>query len=242
MKIHREGTATILISLLLLAACTAFLLWTEGWLQWLGAVLTLGALVLFGLILWFFRLPKRQSEDIPGQILCPADGTVVVVERTREPEYFGDERIQVSVFMSPLNVHAQWYPFRGKIRYTRYHKGKYLVAWHPKSSELNERSTVVLEDDSGRQILVRQIAGAVASEVDTIDPTITVRPSRFASAIMARRIVTYARPDNPCGVNEELGFIKFGSRVDIFLPADAEILVKPGDKVTGNQTVLALFA
>jgi phosphatidylserine decarboxylase len=174
------------------------------------------SLGLFLFFLQFFRLPKRVSNAAPGEVICPADGVVVVIEETTEQEYFKDKRIQVSVFMSPTNVHANWYPVTGKIKYVKYHPGKFLVAWHPKSSTLNERSTVVIETADGKEILVRQIAGAVA-----------------------RRIVTYSKENTQALMNQELGYIKFGSRVDIFLPLGTEISVNLKEKVIGNITVLA---
>ena len=154
------------------------------------------------------------SED--GIIYCPADGKVVVIEETEEGEYFKDKRIQVSVFMSPLNVHVNYYPCEGSVTYTKYHPGKFLVAWHPKSSTENERSTVAFKTKSGVPVLMRQIAGAVA-----------------------RRIITYSKPGDNFKAGDQFGFIKFGSRVDMFLPLDAEILVNIDQVVTGSQTPLA---
>jgi phosphatidylserine decarboxylase len=150
------------------------------------------------------------------QLICPADGKIVIVEEVEEPEYFQGKRLQVSVFMSPLNVHVNRYPTSGKIKFYKYHPGKYLVAWHPKSSTLNERTTVVLEHANGKEVLVRQIAGAVA-----------------------RRIVCYAKEGETVKQNQELGFIKFGSRVDLFLPLDAKVIVRPEQIVKGGQTVIA---
>ncbi len=216
MYIHKEGYPTItLVSSLFIGMLVAAIK-TEDIASIIFWIVTVGLLVLLGLVLWFFRMPTRKASPENGQLLCPADGKVVVIEKTVEKEYFKDERIQVSIFMSPLNVHAQWYPCKGKVNYTQYHKGKFLVAWHPKSSELNERSTVVICRPDGKEILVRQIAGAVA-----------------------RRIVTYSKTNTEVNLNDELGFIKFGSRVDIFLPLDTDIKVAIDDKVTGNETVLA---
>ena len=149
-------------------------------------------------------------------VYSPADGRIVAIEEVVEPEYFGERRLQVSVFMSVWNVHANWYPVGGRVVYTRYHKGKFLVAWLPKSSTENERSTVVVERPDGKAVLLRQIAGAVA-----------------------RRIVTYSKPEDAVRQGQELGFIKFGSRVDVFLPLGAEVLVHIGDVVVGTQTPLA---
>jgi phosphatidylserine decarboxylase len=179
-------------------------------------ILLLPFLVIFGLVLWFFRLPARDINKGENKVLAPADGKVVVIEKTVEPEYFKDERIQVSIFMSPLNVHQNVYPIDGEVIYTKYHKGEYLVAWHPKSSTLNERSTVVIKHKSGKEILVRQIAGAVA-----------------------RRICTYSKVGDQVQQGTEFGFIKFGSRVDIFLPLDAKIDCNINDKPINKQTVIA---
>lgn len=216
MTIHKEGKASILISGVLMVSIIVGMLRSTDELQIILGILSFGALVLLALIIWFFRFPNRVSTLSSDEVICPADGKVVVIEKTTETEYFKDERIQISIFMSPLNVHAQWYPINGLVSYTAYHKGKYLVAWHPKSSTLNERSTVVVKDDQGREILIRQIAGAVA-----------------------RRIVTYSKLHDKAEINQQLGFIKFGSRVDVFLPLDALINVKIDDKVVGNQTLLA---
>ncbi|MDG2152951.1 MAG: phosphatidylserine decarboxylase family protein, partial [Crocinitomicaceae bacterium] len=165
-------------------------------------------LLILILITQFFRIPKRSKTYTEKEIVCPADGKVVVIEETEETEYFNDRRIQVSIFMSPLNVHANYYPITGSLVYQKYHPGKFLVAWHPKSSTENERTTMVVKDDSGREILIRQIAGAVA-----------------------RRICYYGEPDTSVLKGEELGFIKFGSRVDLFLPLGTKIDVNIGDKV-----------
>lgn len=215
MKINREGyqiiTVTGAVSVAMaVACCFVFPLW---------AAISLIALLLvnFGFICWFFRQPQRPHHRDDSIVYSPADGKIVVVERTVEREYFGDERIQVSVFMSVTNVHVNWYPVGGTVKYFKYHPGRFLVAWHPKSSELNERTTTVV--DTGRhQVLFRQIAGYVA-----------------------RRIVSYAFEGRQVVQNEKCGFIKFGSRVDVLLPPDAEILVEMGQKVTGSQTPLARF-
>jgi phosphatidylserine decarboxylase len=151
-------------------------------------------------------------------VLSPADGKIVAIEEVFEPEYFKEKRIQVSVFMSPNNVHVNWAPISGTVRFMKYHPGKYLVAWHPKSSTDNERTSIVIENHSGVEILLRQIAGA-----------------------LARRIVCYAREGNSIRQGDEFGFIKFGSRVDIFLPLNAEIEVSIGQKVSGKQTVIAFI-
>jgi len=218
MTIHKEGITIIAVTFALLSAvmCPAyyFLGCSSVWF-W---VLLVPAVVFFTLVVSFFRSPNRAIQKNENAILCPADGKVVVVERVMENEYFKDLRIQISVFMSPLNVHVNWYPIGGSVNYTNYHPGKNLVAWHPKSSELNERSTIVVEHPEFGEILIRQIAGAVA-----------------------RRIVTYSKKGDSAEQGEQLGFIKFGSRVDLFLPATASVLVQPDDKVVGLQTILAEF-
>ena len=217
MKINKEGYIIILVSALIIAG----LLWILDCLipiQWIVTILGLMGGVLFFLIIWFFRMPPRTPVIDINKIIAPSDGKVVIIEKVHEPEYFNDERIQVSIFMSPLNVHAQWYPIKGKVKYYKYHPGKYLVAWHPKSSTLNERSTLVLENEKGIEILVRQIAGAVA-----------------------RRIVTYSEVGQDCDQGQEFGFIKFGSRIDLFLPQDSKIIAKIGDKTQGSLSTIAEF-
>lgn len=184
------------------------------WLHYL--VGGLGA-VIFLVFLQFFRSPKRKLVISSRSIVCPADGKVVAIEEVDEPEYFnGEKRIQVSVFMSPLNVHLNRYPISGRIAYSKYHPGLFLVAWHPKSSTENERNTVVIETEFGVSVLIRQIAGFVA-----------------------RRIVWYCHEDDQVKQGDELGFIKFGSRVDLFLPLDAKIKVELDEKVQGGISVLA---
>lgn len=175
-------------------------------------------LIMFFLVVQFFRVPKRELLIDESTVYCPADGKVVVIEETLETEYLNDKRIQVSIFMSPLNVHINWFPISGIVSYAKYHAGKYLVAWHPKSSTENERTTVAVQHKSGAEILFRQIAGAVA-----------------------RRIVCYAQEGERADQNSEFGFIKFGSRVDVFLPLDAEVKVKIDQKVIGTQTILAVL-
>ena len=170
-------------------------------------------------ILQFFRDPSRTFNLDDNKIICPADGKVVVIEETTETEYFKDKRIQVSVFMSPINVHINRNPISGVVKYFKYHPGLYLVAWHPKSSTENERTTVVVEHKNGKQILFRQIAGA-----------------------LARRIVWYVKENDKVNQTEQFGFIKFGSRVDIYLPVGTTINVKIDEVVKGGQTVLANFS
>ena len=166
---------------------------------------------------YFFRKPNRKLERKDGNVYSPCDGKVVVIEETDEIEFYEDKRLQVSIFMSPLNVHNQIYPISGKVEYKRHHPGKYLVAWHPKSSLLNERSTVVVKNDK-ISILCRQIAGAVA-----------------------RRIVTYAKVGDIATSCEEYGFIKFGSRVDVFLPVGTTINVRMNEKVKAGQSIIAKY-
>lgn len=219
MKIHKEGFGIIATTTLILGSIIIlswyFLLES---LPWLFYVLTTGCAVMLILVIQFFRVPKRTISIQDNIIRCPADGKVVVIEEVEETEYFQDKRIQVSIFMSPLNVHCQWNPISGLTKYYKYHEGKYLVAWHPKSSTENERTTVVTEHASGKEILYRQIAGAVA-----------------------RRIKCYAKEGEQVTQGEEFGFIKFGSRVDVFLPLDCRINVKIDDVVQGKETVLATF-
>jgi phosphatidylserine decarboxylase len=173
--------------------------------------------VLFLIVLNFFRSPYRRFPfDSEGLVIAPADGTIVAIEEVMENQYFHDKRIQVSIFMSVFNVHANWFPVNGTVRYVSHQDGRFLAAYRPKSSTENERSTIVIRTDYGVEVLTRQIAGA-----------------------MARRIVTYAKEGEYCEVNEQMGFIKFGSRVDTFLPLGTKILVEMDQKVTGNQTPIA---
>ncbi|MCJ8290531.1 MAG: phosphatidylserine decarboxylase family protein [Crocinitomicaceae bacterium] len=215
MKLHREGYLVMMIGLLILTAIQIgnyFLFQVTGWL-WLFILLTLGALVMAYLIIQFFRIPKRECVFEPNDIMCPADGKVVVIEEVEETEYFKDKRIQISIFMSPMNVHANYNPISGLVKYVKYHKGLFLVAWHPKSSTDNERSTVVIEHASGQEVLFRQVAGAVA-----------------------RRICYYVEENQTVETGSEFGFIKFGSRIDVYLPIGTPLNVKIGDKVQGKLT------
>ena len=189
-----------------------FLNQSLGW-TWLYVLLTVAEIVMMYLVVQFFRVPNITPVFGENDILCPADGKVVVIEETEENEYFKDRRIQVSIFMSPLNVHANFNPISGIIKYVKYHKGLFLVAWHPKSSTDNERSTVVTEHSSGKEVLFRQIAGAVA-----------------------RRICYYVEEGQQVTTGSEYGFIKFGSRIDLFLPLGTTINVKIGDVVKGRIT------
>lgn len=215
MKLHREGYLIITIGLLILIGIQFFnfYLWRLFGLWWLFGLLTVGVLVMAYLIIQFFRIPKIVFTGNENEIYSPADGKVVVIEEVLETEYFNDKRIQISIFMSPLNVHANFNPIAGIVKYVKYHPGKFLVAWHPKSSTDNERTTFVVEHSSKKEIMHRQIAGAVA-----------------------RRICYYIEPNDQVKAGEEYGFIKFGSRIDLLLPLDTKIDVKIGDKVKGRMT------
>ncbi|MDR1666442.1 MAG: phosphatidylserine decarboxylase family protein [Bacteroidales bacterium] len=218
MKIHPEGYLIICIALLLLAGVNISLRWLCPY-AWLNICLLVASCLFFGLIIWFFRNPDRPLTPDARMVYAPADGKIVAIEEVEEPEYFHDRRIQVSIFMSPLNVHVNRYPVGGETTFVKYHPGKYLVAWHPKSSLLNERSTIVVRTENGQEVLFRQIAGAVA-----------------------RRIVTYAKEGEQAIQGKDCGFIRFGSRVDVFLPTNAVIKVKAGEKAIGNHTVIAELA
>ena len=213
MRIHKEGNRTIILCFALLLV---FSFLADNYIE-SKVILALGIiffLAFFIFILSFFRKPERNAAINAGEVLSPCDGKVVVIEETDEPEYFKGRRIQVSIFMSPLNVHINYNPIDGEVKYVKYHPGKHLVAWHPKSSTENERSTIVIGDEK-KEILIRQIAGTVA-----------------------RRIVTYSKVGEQAKAGDELGFIKFGSRVDVFFPLGSEIAVKLNDVVTGTQTVI----
>lgn len=216
MGIHKEGYKILgygLITLLILNITVDIFWLNHDLIKW---ALIICSVLLYIFLLFFFRWPARRLEPNYDLVYAPADGKVVVIEETLEKEYFNDLRLQISIFMSPFNVHSNRYPVSGRIKYVRYHPGNYIVAWHPKSSELNERSTIVIETVDGKEILVRQIAGAVA-----------------------RRIVTYAKENQEVQQGGELGFIKFGSRVDIFLPVGTEIEVPILQQVKANKSVIA---
>ncbi|WKK64969.1 phosphatidylserine decarboxylase family protein [Lutimonas zeaxanthinifaciens] len=212
---HKEGFKIILISALIVVGGILLIdnFITNYWIQ---KSLMILLLVFFILILQFFRDPKRKTVLDDNHIIAPADGKVVVIEEVVEKEYFKDKRRQISIFMSPLNVHVTRYPVSGVVKFSKYHPGKYLVAWHPKSSEENERTTIVVENKVSGEILYRQIAGA-----------------------MARRIVNYAKKNKQVIQGEDAGFIKFGSRIDIFVPLDMKIEVKLDQKTRGGETILA---
>ncbi|MBC7569263.1 MAG: phosphatidylserine decarboxylase family protein [Spirosoma sp.] len=217
MRLHREGYTIMLVTglvLLVLNLLAYFYLFSDNTIA--IVLLTVASLVLFTLIVQFFRIPNRALTQHDTQVIAPADGTVVVIEETEETEYFKERRRQVSIFMSPLNVHVNLNPVSGVVRYFRYFPGKYLVAWHPKSSTENERTTIVIQANNGTEILFRQIAGAVA-----------------------RRIRWYVKEGQSVEQGQEMGFIKFGSRVDVYLPLNAEVKVAIGDRMKGGVTVLA---
>ena len=216
MAIHKEGYKILGFGFLTLLVVNIIvnIIWADNDLvKWAFIICSL---MLYIFLLFFFRWPSRYLEPDHRLIYAPADGKVVVIEDTYEKEYFKDIRLQVSIFMSPFNVHSNRYPVSGRIKYVRYHPGNYMVAWHPKSSELNERSTIVIETKDGTEILVRQIAGAVA-----------------------RRIVTYAKENQDVLQGDELGFIKFGSRVDVFLPVGTEIEIPILQQVKANKSIIA---
>jgi phosphatidylserine decarboxylase len=216
MTIHKEGTKTILITAILFGAINLlsfnFISFSYPWLSWFIFLATI-ALWLF--IISFFRIPKRQLVIGEHSVICPADGKVVVIEEAFDDEYFKEKRLQISIFMSPANVHQNRNPVSGEVVYNQYHKGKYLVAWHPKSSTENERHTVVIKNQNV-EVLVKQIAGAVA-----------------------RRIVNYLKIGQRVEQGSEMGFIKFGSRVDVLLPVGTKVKVQLNQAVIGGITVLA---
>lgn len=216
MKIHKEGYKSIALTGIIFAVVNlaSFLLFGASMpvLTWIIFGVTL---IVFLFIISFFRLPTRQLTVAHHQVICPADGKVVVIEEITDVEYFHDKRLQVSIFMSPANVHVNRVPMTGTVQYSQYHRGKYLVAWHPKSSTENERHSVVIKSDKA-EILVKQIAGA-----------------------LAKRIVNYLKPGQEVSQGVEMGFIKFGSRVDVLLPVGTEVNVQLNQTVKGGVTVLA---
>jgi len=216
MRIHKEGYKILIYSFLILLLINILIdLFVRDmlFLKWMVAI---GSLMLYIFLLFFFRLPARHLEPDPGLIYAPADGKVVVIEETEESEYFKDMRLQVSIFMSPFNMHSNRYPVSGQVKYVEYHPGHNMVAWHPKSSVCNEHSSIVIKTTGGKEILIRQIAGA-----------------------LARRIVTYAKAQQEVNQGDELGFIKFGSRVDIFLPVGTEIEIPILQQVKANKSIIA---
>ncbi len=217
IRIHREGTSTLIISGVSLVLLNLLTFYAFGpWKVFCYVVLGV-SIVFYAVVLNFFQCPVRRFEgDNERTVVASADGKVVVVEEVMEDEFFHEPRIMVSIFMSLFNVHNNWVPCDGKVKTVIHHNGRYQAAWLPKASTENERSSIVITTPEGQDILIRQVAGA-----------------------MARRIVTYLKPGEDCVVDEHLGFIKFGSRVDVYLPLDAKILVGVGQKTTGNETVIA---
>ena len=217
MRIHKEGYKIILVTFFILIILSMLAVWfipcpAIRYILYFGFLLHL---------LWtmrFFRDPKRNVNQGDNYILSSADGKVVTIEETYEDEYFKEKRLLISVFMSPFNVHINWYPFSGLIKYVKYHSGKYLVAYHPKSSELNERNSIVIEKEPGKDVLIRQVAG-----------------------IMARKIVCYAKKSEVIKQGDEFGIIRFGSRVDFYLPLDVDVNVKLDDEVRAQETIIAQF-
>jgi phosphatidylserine decarboxylase len=212
---HKEGTKTILLGIIFTATV---LLLSDNFIDtmWLQKLLQIGAFLILIIILQFFRNPKRTALIGENQILSPVDGKVVVIEEVYEGEYYKDKRLQISIFMSPINVHVTRYPISGVVKFSKYHPGKFLVAWHPKASEENERTTIVVENNTFGAILYRQVAGA-----------------------LARRIVNYAEEGMQVVQGTDAGFIKFGSRVDLFLPIGTPINVVLNQKAVGGKTIIA---
>lgn len=216
VRIHHEGTELLIVAFISLVLINAAIYYALNCKPLFFSVLVC-SLVIYSLLVNFFRCPIRVFEqDSEKIVVAPADGKIVVIEEVEETEYFKDRRLMVSIFMSVLNVHANWYPVDGVVKKVAHHNGRFLKAWLPKASTENERSTVVIETPEGVEIMARQIAGA-----------------------MARRIVTYAEVGEECYIDEHMGFIKFGSRVDVYLPLGTEVCVSMGQLTTGNQTIIA---
>ena len=213
---HKEGFNLIIFFFLLVASDVIMLELLFDDSSTLKSILQIFSLIIFVFILWFFRNPKRNIIKNPELILSPADGKVIAIKEVDELEYFKNKKIQISIFLSPLDIHVNRYPVSGEILYSKYHKGDYLVAWHPKSSSKNERTTVVIKNKKFGEVLYRQIAGSVA-----------------------RRIVNYAKVNSNVEQGDDSGFIKFGSRVDLFLSKDLNLKIKVGDKVKGGLSIIA---
>lgn len=216
IRLHREGTDTLVWGFIVIAA-VALLLWRLDAKLWFWLFMAIFGTI-YAIVVNFFRCPVRYFplEDTEGIVVAPADGKVVVIEEVEETEYFHDRRLMISIFMSPFNVHANWFPVDGQVKSVKHQNGNFHKAWLPKASEENERADVLITTPDGVDVLCRQIAGA-----------------------MARRIVTYAKEGEDCYIDEHLGFIKLGSRVDVYLPLGSEVLVKMGQKTVGDQTVIA---
>ena len=213
MKLHKESTGTIVVASVIFAvAAIVSVYYLEQW----SLLILIPMLVIFGLIFWFFRVPNRDIQDHKENVIAPVDGKVVMIKEVDENEFLNEKAIQISIFMSPLNVHICRFPVSGKVIYKKYHPGRYLVAWHEKSSTENERTTIAVESLTNHKVVFRQIAGYVA-----------------------RRIVFYCNEGDDAKAGHEFGFIKFGSRMDIFLPLDTEITCKIGDKTKGGINVIA---
>lgn len=217
IRLHREGTDQLVTGAIALVAIAA-ILWTtlDNKIPFWAFVVVFGTI--YGIVLNFYRCPIRylNVEDTSKLVVAPADGKIVVIEEVEENTYFHDKRLMISIFMSLFNVHANWFPVDGKVKFVHHQNGNFHKAWLPKASEENEHADIMLETEDGTEILCRQIAGAVA-----------------------RRIVTYAKPEEDCYIDEHLGFIKFGSRVDVYLPLGTEVCVKMGQSTTGDKTVIA---
>lgn len=213
MKLHKESKGTIIVATIIVAVLGFLAIYfLKAW----SLLVIIPLLILYGLVFWFFRVPDREIADHKENVIAPVDGKVVMIKEVQETEFLKEKAIQVSIFMSPLNVHICRFPVSGKVVYKKYHPGKYLVAWNEKSSTDNERTTIAVESLTNHKVVFRQIAGYVA-----------------------RRIVFYCNEGNTAKAGHEFGFIKFGSRMDVFLPLDTEIICKIGDKTTGGIDVIA---
>lgn len=225
IRIHREGTSELWYAAIAIIAVNLFFWFVLNAIHPLARHFVMPITLGFGAFIWlsmlnFYRCPIRYfNGDTEKLVVAPADGKIVVIEEVEEHEYFHDKRLMISIFMSPLNVHANWFPVDGKVKFVQHFNGNYHKAWLPKASEENEHADIMIETADGQEILVRQIAGA-----------------------MARRIVTYAKPNEECYIDEHLGFIKLGSRVDVYLPLTAKVCVTMGQPTTGDQTVIAKLA
>ncbi len=215
MKIHKEGNTIILTAVFFTLLIGGSLFYFCG-VKWWTVLIAFQPFALAVFMIAFFRDPKRTPTGSTHLVTAPADGEIVIIEETVENEYFHDKRLQISVFMTFFNVHINWAPISGVVSFFRYHRGKYLAAWHPKSSTKNERTTIVFRNEDGTEVLCRQIAG-----------------------LFARRVVCYAEYEKPFTAGQQIGFIKFGSRADVFLPLGTKVNVKLGDKVVGSETIIA---
>ena len=217
IKFHKEGYPVIGTTFAVLALLSVGI-WFMPLFLYVKYFLFFGFFVLLSWTIYFFRYPERSVNKGDNSVLSTADGKIVVIEEVHEEEYFNEKRLMISVFMSPMNVHINWYPFNGEVKYAKYHPGRYFIAYNPKSSEHNERTSVVVEKEEGKDVLIRQVAG-----------------------VMARRVVCYSKKGDKVNQGDEMGMIKFGSRIDFFLPLDVKINVEMGQKVTAQQTVIAYF-